>query len=30
MEALTDLPAATSKWLHGAQCCQLFLYKLQH
>jgi hypothetical protein len=25
MEALTDLPASTSKRLHGAQCCQLFL-----
>jgi hypothetical protein len=25
MEALTDLPASTSKRLCGAQCCQLFL-----
>jgi hypothetical protein len=25
MEALTNLPAATSKRLRGAQCCQLFL-----
>jgi hypothetical protein len=25
MKALTDLPASTSKRLHGAQCCRLFL-----
>jgi hypothetical protein len=25
MEALTELPAATVKWLRGAQCCHLFL-----
>jgi hypothetical protein len=25
MKAITNLPAATSKWLHGPQCCHLFL-----